>query len=203
MKVVKKQFFTLLELLVVIFIMSLGAFLTGVKIKEMYQEQRFLSESQQILNYLSMAQDLMLIMNTDVEVKMAKTPDQSKIEVWLEIEKPINGAWGRLIQKKLALSEIHSFEFEGNGNTSKDLNLQFSFGRMPEGILTLLRKETKDSQHGSRNSFEIELLGYPAPIGSTKKNSKHKDIKVQKSHSFYPSEVYHEIYENKKEDTVS
>ena len=67
----QKNLFYSFELLVVLFIISFGIILTGVKIKEIYREQRFLSEAQQVLSHLAMAQDLMLIMDTDVQVRIA------------------------------------------------------------------------------------------------------------------------------------
>ena len=54
--------------MIVLMIISFGLALTGVKIKELYSEQRFLSDSQKVLSHLAMAQDLMLIMDTDVKL---------------------------------------------------------------------------------------------------------------------------------------
>lgn len=191
MHIVKKSYFTLLELLIVLFIISLGIILTGVKIKEMYGEQRFLSETQQVLSHLAMAQDLMLIMDTDVQVKIAPAKGNGQMHLWLEVEKPIEEPWARLIERKLPLVAIQSMEFEESA--VKDLTLQFAFGRMSKGKLILFEGEQNKTKHTDQRQFEIELLGYPCPLGVKKKESK-EQTKSEKSESLYPVEVYEKLY---------
>lgn len=191
MQSVRKSYFTLLELLIVLFIISFGIVLTGIKIKDVYQEQRFMSETQQVLSHLAMAQDLMLILDTDVEVKVAPDKENDQILMWLEVEKPVEKAWARLIERKIPLKAIQSLEFQGKA--SKELSLQFSLGRMSKGILTLYEGEQGKSHHKKQREFEIELLGYPYPMGS--KQKAFDQTKSDKSELLYPVEVYEKLYE--------
>lgn len=190
-KLVKKSCFTLLEMLVVLFIISLAVVVTGVKIKEMYQEQRFFSESQQVLSHLSLAQDLMLIMDTDVQVHFKqKKGKKGRLEVSLNVEKPIDDRWARLVERKLSLSAIHSLEFDRK--VDNELTLQFSLGKMSQGTLILYGAEQKKEEDTKK--FEINLLGYPSPLGGNKelieKNSNRNEQQL------YPAEVYKKLYED-------
>lgn len=190
---VKRSYFTLLELLIVLFIISFSIILTGVKIKDIYREQRFFSEAQQVLSHLAMAQDLMLIMDTDVQVKIASDKESDQMQMWLEVEKPIEEPWARLIERKVSLTAIQSLEFEEN--RVQDLMLQFSFGRMSKGKLILL-EEDKNKNRRDENEprqFEIELLGYPSPLGAKKSSSK-EQTKAERSELLYPVEVYEKLY---------
>lgn len=210
MKTLKKSAFTLIELLIVIFIISFGVLLTGVKVKEMYQEQRFLSEAQQVLSQLAMAQDLMLIMDADVQVKIAPDPAESRnLQIWLEVEKPLEEPWARFIERKLTLQAIRSFGFE-NGS-GRQLALHFSLGRMSKGVLALHEGDKNDSRSSDKRLFQIELAGYPRPLkgttGSEEKNMGRPRIarrQAEKSKSLYPAEVYEKLYEdpNPEKETI-
>ncbi len=173
----------------VLLIISFGITLTGIKITGIYNEQRFLSEAQKVLSHLSMAQDLMLIMDTDIKVHFSPAKETKKIQVWLEIDKPLKQSWAHLIERKLTLSAIQSFEF--NGICGRNLILQFSLGQMSTGNLTLFAGEVGDQSE--KKSFEIELLGYPSPLGDKQKNAS-KQIKSEKSELLYPCEVYESLY---------
>lgn len=191
---IRKSCFTLLELMVVLFIISFGVVLTGVKIQDVYQEQRFLSETQQVLSHLAMAQDLMLIMDTDVKVHFSPEKKNHNIEVWLEIEKPLDESWARLVERKLPLSAIRSIEF--GGATTKELTLQFSFGKMSKGELILI--EGDNPRDKNRKEFAIDLVGYPSPI--RKKNGELKEeSKTEKSELLYPAEVHEKLYKDPNE----
>lgn len=198
----KRACFTLLELLIVLFIISFGVILTGVKVKELYQEQRFLSEAQQVLSHLAMAQDLMLIMDTDVQVKVAPDPHSRQLQIWLEVEKPFEEPWARFIERKLTLQTIRSFGFE-HGHR-KDLTLTFSFGKMSKGILMLYEGEKNDSHSSGKRTFQIELAGYPRPLkgttGEEKELPKMTRRQSEKSKALYPVEVYEKLYENPNQE---
>lgn len=190
-KFIRKPRFTLIEMLVVLFIISLGVVVTGVKIHEMYQQQRYFSESQQILSHLSLAQDLMLIMDTDVQVHFEQiSGKKKKLKVWLDIEKPIEERWARLVERKLSLTAIHSLEF--NGKVDKTLILQFSLGKMSKGQLILYESEQKKGQ--DTEPFTINLLGYPSPLRESKE-SVEKDSN-RNEQQLYPAEVYKKLYED-------
>lgn len=190
MIVVRKSFFTLLELLVVLFIISLGLIATGVKIKDVYEEQRFLSESQQVLSQINMAQDLMLMMDADVEVHLTQDPKTKQIISTIEIEKPLPDEWARLIERPLKLNVIHSLQMQGRNQDS--LILLFSLGSMSQGTLTLYEGAQDDARRMDKRQFTIELMGYPRPLGAKVTPVKEQD-KVALSQLLYPQEVYEDL----------
>ena len=197
LKCVKKSCFTLLELLIVLFIISFGVILTGVKVRNLYLEQRFLSETQQVLSHLSMAQDLMLIMDADVKVKIAPDRESRQLLMWLDVEKPFEERWGRIVERKIPLSAVQSFAFESSND--KDLTLLFSPGKMSKGTLTLYEGKN-DSHLDDKRKFMIELAGYPKNIKGTniedKERKNHEKDLADKSEILYPLEVYKKLYED-------
>jgi type II secretory pathway pseudopilin PulG len=205
MQSLKKSCFTLLELLIVLFIISFCMILTGVKIKEIYQEQRFLSEAQQVLSHIAMAQDLMMIMDTDVLVRIAPDEKPNQLNVWLEIDKPIEEHWARLVKRKLVLDAIQSMEFDEKNVT--DLTLQFSFGQMSKGTLVLVEGKQDKGNYADKREFKIELLGYPAPLTNSSPKEKKKRTLEQrrdeKSERLYPVEVYEKLYQDPNEKDKS
>lgn len=176
-------------------IISFGVMLTGVKFKQLYHEQQLLSESQQVLSHLAMAQDLMLIMDTDVQVKIAPDPKSELLQIWLEVEKPFKEMWANFVERKMTLKAIRSLQFENN--RGKEIDLRFSFGRMSKGVLTI--------DEGEKHESRIELAGYPKPLTLTTIEEKEPSImtrsQIEASKALYPAEVYEKIYENpNKED---
>jgi type II secretory pathway pseudopilin PulG len=190
---IKKSYFTLLELLIVLFIISFGVILTGIKVSDLYREQRFLSDTQQVLSQLVMAQDLMLIMDADVQVKFAPDEKTKKINVWLEIEKPLEKSKARVVERKLSLATIGSLQFQEQ--TLNELTLEFSLGRMSKGKLILFEEEERKTRHAKKREFEIELLGYPSPIG-VKSPGLDEQKKQGRSELLYPVEIYEELYKD-------
>ena len=194
---VRRHCFTLLELMIVLFIISFGVILTGVKVKGLYREQRFFSEAEQVLNHLRMAQDLMLIMDTDVQVHFAPDRKNDQIQMWLEVEKPLEEKWAHLVERKISLVAIRALEFDDRPR--EQLMLQFSLGKMSQGKLALF-EERNHSQ--KENGFTIELLGYPSPLGRNKDALKKEEKRV-KNERLYPVEVYEKLYKDshaKKEE---
>jgi len=181
----KKLSFTLIEILVVLMILTLVVSIMGVKIHEIYREQQFLSESQQVLNQLRMAQDLMVILDADVTVQLKKDRTNHTLISVLDVQKPLPDIWSRLVEKPLNLKIIESWEF--NGQAVHPLSLQFILGSMSQGTLVL-----KKHQH----SFFIELLGYPTPI-ERKKSKKERGYQRTSPQTFYPIDVRKKIYEDK------
>lgn len=193
----RRLYFTLLEILVVLTILSLGAALAGVKIHQIYKEQRFLSDTQQVLSQLAMAQDLMLIMDTDVKVRFEKDPQTKRFAVWLDIEKPLDEAWGRLVERKVVLSTIQSIKFKGK--TQNKLALLFSLGKMSKGTLTLSESSSLDFSDNKNPKFLIKLPGYPRSFHSPEKK-KEEGNREDVSQILYPKEVYEKLYANPAEN---
>ncbi len=187
MQTIRKSFFTLMELLVVVFILSLVVTVTGIKLKGAYDEQRFLSESQEVLSTLMLAQDLMLIMDTDVLFHLAYNDKSSMYECWLDVEKPLSKEWNRLAERKISLPAIRSFAFDNH--TSSPLLLLFSLGKMSKGELIFYPDEKKKKE----DAFIIRLPGYPSTI-IRKIREDNKADEERSSEHLYPNELYDEIH---------
>lgn len=193
---VRKSCFTLLEILVVMMLISIGVVVTGLKIQDIYHEQRFNSETRQVINHLSMAQDLMLIMDTDVFVRFSPDEKKESIKMWLEVEKPLDQPWKRLVERRIPLTAIRSIEFDGT--PSKKLTLQFSLGKMSKGMLIL--KEEENSKKKKERKSNIELRGYPSPFDGKKEKGLEQKI-MERSELLYPAEVHEQLYEAPKEES--
>lgn len=146
-----------------------------------------------------MAQDLMLLLDADAQVKIEPDPATSQLQIWIEVEKPFKEAlWKKFIERKLPLNSIRSFDFDHHHG--KDLTLDFSFGKMSQGTLKLYEK---DSLSNGR-VYSIELPGIPAPIkgqsGDDKKSSNVRGNIAEKSSALYPAEVYEELQKDAKKD---
>jgi prepilin-type N-terminal cleavage/methylation domain-containing protein len=202
---IKKPFFTLLEVLVVMMIIASLAVLTGVKLMSAYSEQCFLSETEQVLNHLQMAQDLMILLDTDVTLKFSL---EGAVECWLEVEKPLvvrksdvkefdplaSLKWSQLVQRHLPLYSIEWVEFKEEGSKSleesqegdqRNLCLSFSLGRMPTGKLSL--GTSRDNRIRT-----IHLVGFPCSIKDQEKVKQElekftdENKKRQESEILYP-----------------
>lgn len=190
-----KHCFTLIELLIVLVILALGMGLTGVKIAQIYQEQRFNSEGEKILSHLMMAQDLMLILDADVKVKIEPDSRSNQLLVWMEVEKPFkNQAWEKLIERKIRLNSIRSFDFDDHHG--KELVLRFAFGKMSKGTLTLYEEDALSNGR----KLSIHLSGIPGPLKRSAPEKKEDAAlySAEKSTAIYPQEVHKALYEDNK-----
>lgn len=187
---VKRSFFTLIEILIVFTILSVVVGVVGFKIKEAADEQRFLSQAHELVSTLALAQDLMLIQDADVLFKMAYNLATKQYECWIEVEKPLEGSWAKLVQRKVPLPDIGNFSF--NESQREKLELLFSLQKMSQGELILERKTSKNSL--GESNFKISLPGYPRPFASRGKVLQEDAINKE---ALYPKEVYDEIYKDK------
>jgi type II secretory pathway pseudopilin PulG len=181
----KKATFTLMEILIVMMILTLVLSVTGVKVHDIYKEQQFLSEAQQVLSKLRTAQDLMLLINADVTVYLTKNTAKNEVTCYLDIQKPLEDNWAKIIEKPLVLQAIQKWEF--TESSAQPLKLQFINGGMSHGTLTLQENTNKP------RSFEIELLGYPTLI---KQKTTQEGGRLRPSQSLYPELVYEKFYNN-------
>lgn len=190
----RRIFFTLLETLVVFFLLTMGLSLTGVKLYQAYQEQKVFSDIQQVLSHLNLAQDLMLILDTDTEVILTYHPDNNQTTCQLTVEKPLSKEWRKVVEREVTLNTIKSFLLEKI--PVNPLKIRFSLGDMSKGTLILsTMNHTNDSPKNS--DFKIVLTGIPGPITLSEKTEETREFYFD-NQQLYPVEVYEELYSEKK-----
>ena len=153
----RRHYFTLIELLIVISILSIMASVVGFNVYRAFQDQRFRTEVGLIVDELRLAQDLMLILDTDVHVKFA--PAETGIKYWIEVEHGVSKEWKPFLlrsHRDLRAIEILSFTEE---SVEGVIDIRFMSGGsvMSRGILRLASNMGKKA---------ICLHGYPHPIVS-------------------------------------
>ena len=203
--IVRKIYFTLLELMIVLFIMGIGASLTGVKIKEIYKEQRYLSEIQQLASHLQMAQDLMLIMRKDVTFEILRDPT-GIITYKLNVDTHLPIGWAKIIQKQYWLKSVGRLNFEGQStHDTGGIILKFlSRGMaMSRGRLIFFKTGSESPSSGEQQDgpHQIILLGRPHFIESGSRKSSNNDGKLCEERplqGLYPAKMLEDLYEKVK-----
>jgi len=156
--VVRCSYFTLLELLVVIAIMGIVSGTTILGINGLLDDQRFRSGVSFIVDRLQEAQEIMLVYNTDVIVRL--THHEQGVICALDVEKMVPFT----IEDK-TIKGIERLEFKGESYSENEgvWSLWFISGgsKMTEGILKL------EGRHGQKRY--VYLRGYPSAIVDTSK----------------------------------
>jgi hypothetical protein len=181
MFIIKRLHFTLLEILVVIFLLTTVAGFIGIHIKGAYEEQQFMTETESMIDHLQLAQDLMLILDTDVYFHIVQEADH-QLSYYLDVNQPLvvkrepnfnlesplfdsmaSKKWAAFVQRHIPLRTVQAVDFkpakglttpfEKNDETKDLLVLRFSAGAIHQGELSL--KGPKDQRR------MIILPGYP------------------------------------------
>lgn len=168
LKHVKKRYVTLIEMLIALAIIAVGAGLIGINVNKAVKEQRFNGEVSLVVDQLRLAQNLMLILNQDVHVKFR--PKGGVLTCQLDFECPLDKGWDKeLNQRPTALNAIRSISLKtSNGKLESteqgEVILQFMSGGtvMSRGVLTLSSSATPFSQKAEDRA--IVLQGFPHPI---------------------------------------
>lgn len=187
MRVLRKSYFTLLELLIVMFLLAFATALTGIKIKQAYDEQRFLSEMQQVVSHLQMAQDLMLVLQADTKVLFTRDRQNNTYTYRISSDNKLNNA---ILDKDHVLTSIRAIEFEGytpkeEGAIAIDF---FSRGMAMSSGRLIFSDQEGSPREG--NSHQIVLLGYPHFLASEKYQ---KNVRARPSRSNLGEELYPKI----------
>lgn len=139
----QQRCFTLLEVMVVLALISLVAGVVGVNAARALRQQRFYGEVSAVVSFLQMAQQLMAVLNTDIDVKFEALPEGKGIRYWLEFDEKLAGRWNKEIARpRPPLQEIHYVDFKeasGRPSPTGKLLLRFLSGGdvMSQGILRL------------------------------------------------------------------
>jgi Tfp pilus assembly protein FimT len=169
LKLKRRHCVTLLEMLLVLVILGLVAGVIGVNINKALYDQHFRTEVNAVVEKLRIAQNLMLILNTDVHVKFAEQPDHKGIHYWIETNCPLSESWGKFVLKKSPpLYAIRRVDFKDEKELFKQrgaADIQFLSGgyTMSRGVLRLAASELTGSSAGALERY-VDLPGYPAPL---------------------------------------
>lgn len=163
MTFVKKCYLTLIELLAVMALITLIAGVVAISVAKTLREQRFNNEVAVVMEKMRLAQELMLILRTDAYVKFQQAPDNSMIEVWVEVETPLDTLKSD-VQKKAQLKTIQFVDFKDQipGPTKLgEISVRFLSGGnlMSKGILRLSTSYLSNDQ-GALERFVL-LTGSP------------------------------------------
>lgn len=206
---IKKRFVTLVELLIVIFILALTLGVIGLNIYQAVREQRFKTEVELVVDYLRLAQNLMLIMNADTHVIFKASKNGKSNLMSLEIDGNIPDALLRIVtEKPKQLDAIYLIEFYDNNKTHNepdkvDVKFLSKGSVMSQGIMRLSTNE-KSSEVGALNRF-ICLPGYPKPLHSTLKKDEDPACKEKEEEDFEGRLIQFTVQEiqNKQQRTVN
>lgn len=170
MTTIRRQAITLLEVVIVIIILSIGSGVVAININKVIAEQRFRTEVGLIVDQMRLAQDLMLIMGTDVHLHFAEAKGADAIEYWLELEtRPPQNVQREVQRKRKPLTAIKGVFFEDEllseiAEHHIDVKFLSNGAVMSKGIMRLSTShEERTIPKGALESF-ICLAGYPKPI---------------------------------------
>lgn len=167
---IQRRPITLIEILIVMTILALIGVGVGINITKSLKDQRFRVEVAQLVDALRLAQDLMLIMNTDVHLRVGtiENAEERGVAYWLDVEGGLPEKWQKIIQEKSKiLKEIHGVFFKDElpfPITPGQLDMRFQSGgaTMSRGILRL---STSDQENvPGATVMAVCLRGYPHPI---------------------------------------
>lgn len=162
---------TLLELLIVIAILALVGGLVSIGINRALFEQRFRTEVSLIVDQLRLAQDLMLILGTDVRVVFAEDKnDKNSIgnKSSLELETSISRDIEReILRKSTVYKAVKGISFKDDEQKAGQITVKFqSKGAvMSKGLMRLATVDGDNPPPGTLQSY-ICLSGYPRHIYS-------------------------------------
>lgn len=169
----QRRAITLMEVLIVISILAIGSGIVAISINKAIVEQRFRSEVGLIVDEMRLAQDLMLILGTDVHLHFAESKDGKSIQYWLELETNVSPHVQReLLRKRKDLKTIVGVFLDDKllweiKESHIDVKFLSNGAVMSEGIMRLATSSDENVPKGTLESF-ICLAGYPNPIISSR-----------------------------------
>lgn len=166
----RKRFLTLAEIMIVISIISIVGGVMALGLRQLIREQRFRTEVAQVVNTLQLAQQIMIILNTDVHVIFQTTPQGFTYRISLDDK--LQDRWHtELTRRKPPLKEIHAINFVdalSPGSSSNTIDIKFLSGGSTMSQGTLRLGVAPPGVPDTQEAF-ICLPGYPHFIKSTPK----------------------------------
>lgn len=186
-----RRCFTLMELLVVIAILLLVMGVIGINVGSAVRTEKFNSGVGILVDKLRMAQDIMLILKTNVKVKLEQ--GDKGLVVSVNVDRALSPVLKQAVIQKTTIEEIRSFSFTAGEMTDNEkVTLDFMSGgsRMTKGKLTV---------KSGNLSEDIYLSGYPQMIQAGKKDPLDK-VTPEMILDLYPSAVTAQELKRKEEN---
>lgn len=171
MAAIHRRAITLIEVLIVLSILSLAAGIVAVGLNKAVVDQRFRTEVSMIVDSLRLAQDLMLVLGTDVHVHFAEEKSEG-IKYWIELETSLpENVQREVLREKPLLKAIKGVFLADKLLTEvQESHLDVKFlsngAVMSKGVIRLATSSDENVPKGTLESF-ICLAGYPRPIASS------------------------------------
>ena len=167
------------------------------------EEQRFRTEVSLVVDYFQLAQDLMLILGTDVHVKFGKSRQKKGLEYWIEVDDGLSKDWNRIIHLPRYLVATHSISFRDELELATDpgtLDIRFLSGGtvMSRGVFRLSSHQNPALPAAINRA--ICLHGYPHPIMSVLDDRKGSPCLEQEEFNFDEKLTKEMMMEVKKEE---
>lgn len=158
-----KRHVTLVELLIVIAIIGSVAGVVGISIQKALREQRFKNEVEEFVSTLRLAQNLMLITDADIHVKVVEAGDDKGIAYAIESDRKLPEGWDRELKRApKTFKAIHHVSYDQASGGALDLHFFSNGAVMSQGNIALSTADTKHPAYALVRY--IWLPGYPAPI---------------------------------------
>lgn len=156
---IKRQHFTLIELLVVLTLIALIAGVVGINSQKALYHQRFQSEVSEFADRLRLAQNLMLVADSDVHF-IVEANDKG-IKYRIETDTPFSPHFDRFIKQEGTLKAVHHVSHNAGKGGIIDLKFLSKGSVMTPGNIQLV-----SGKQGSENLFEANIMlhGFPSPI---------------------------------------
>ncbi len=167
--IVRRRFLTLIEIMIVVSILLLVTGVIGFNIRRALITQRFNTETALFVDTIRLAQDMMLILSKDVQLKVTGKQG-SGIEYSIEVEGGVPKGWETLMKRSQRLMEsVHYISFDQQDpfpSQPGQLTLRFQSkgSMMSKGELRF--SSHQDPYTGTAMRRAVCLKGYPHSITS-------------------------------------
>ena len=192
-------------MLIVITILVLVSGVIGINVRQAYIQQRFRTEVDLMVDTLRLAQDMMLVLNRDVHVRVKVAEDGSGFLYWMEVEGGIPKNWQKVVRstpRRLTAARLMDF-IEQNPAlpvVSNELDFRFFSGGslMSRGLFRIGTHEDRNYP-GALNRVVL-LRGYPHPIDSVPEEEEPLEL-VDSEGEAFDSQLTNNTMQEVLEDT--
>jgi prepilin-type N-terminal cleavage/methylation domain-containing protein len=148
-----KRAVTLIEMLLVISLIAVALGALSLPLVKAIKKERFEQGVDQLISKLTLAQELMLDFNTDVNVKL--TQKEGSILCLIEADKPLPSHLEHAFNRYGKISGIEEMQFDNSVRSQLVICCDAAFGTLSQGQLKLVSGAHEET---------IFLKGYPSQI---------------------------------------